>query len=279
MTDYDSNGLDENSARFFKQMEFDKKNQFHESNRPDPSGWAEMVEEQLKAKYWRGGTAVNLLCAFRPDRSSYSLNPLDIEAESESFNQSRRENPWEIDDVERKYFKILRLVSLAIDSGDIPSTDDPAVLQPTRENLVLFGPPLPQTRISRMVKPRDLLVWAYKNLDEVPGQLIDRYKVPKIDSLPPEQLIRVLRAKLTKSKTKEANLVAVLALILENHERFVHGKSIRLQQVLYEVERICNTQLAPEVLGFQHSKDGFEMRAFQKLINPVKRKLSEHRKK
>ena len=272
MTDYDSNGLDETARQHFKQVKFDKANQRHPSNQPDPTGWREMVEEHMKDDYWPAGLGVNLLCELRPDRTSYSFDPMHMDDLREDYELTHHGFNWDIDEVERKYYKIRNLVAMAIDSGDLASIDPPGIAR-SREDEILFGPSLPRTGMQRMVRPRDLLIWAYKNLDEVPALLVDRYKVPKLDTLPPEQLVRVLRTKLTKFETKQKNLVAVLALILEDHERFVRGKSISLQQVLHEVGRI------PKVLGFEHQEYVFTMRFFQNLINPIKKKLRQHRKK
>jgi len=128
--------------------------------------------------------------------------------------------PWEYDSLERRYWQLyFRLVD-SVEVGEINSLEDPEVVAYREEAYYELDDVSPEDSATRLVKPNDVIAWAYQNSVEVPAEIEKLCEVPRKKN----------PGKAEKAREKrDATFAAALVLIEQRGiKNFQHERSGRL---------------------------------------------------
>jgi hypothetical protein len=239
-----------------------------EENERFPPNWSESIDDFYAAESMSIEAGVNVLCGFRPDRINYSHDPNDVK--EDVFGRFHH-LPWAHTPDELRYWNYLREAQKAANKGELktlpPEDPDPDMLE-MRRNAGESSPPITPSQCN--VKPKELLIWAYKNLSDLPDELLEGFDPPEENTMSDKQIITKLRRDIQKNEKIKRNLVATCALLLEYPEAFNQGrKTSSLESVLDKREEICEIH-SREVLGFSPLEKPYSKRRMENLIQPVR---------
>lgn len=204
-----------------EEMTWQQNNQDHETNLPRPPGWEDRLKDLLAEEFWSVDTAVNTLLALRADRFSYAPPAKVQPSESDEWRIGWDQHyTWELTPLERRHWGIKQKLVDAIAIADIPSEADPNFGKILRDQLgyrqVGYVPK--EGPSDRLVRPDDVIDWAYKNEIDVPEEIEAIRGRPK-------KAVNKGKAAAAKLKRDSTFLAALLIIERDGLEKYLHKKS------------------------------------------------------